>query len=169
MKINIALSGKSGSGKTTIAKYLIDKYGYCLCNTGKAPRQICNMLFHSESKTLLNKITDTIKKIDSYVWIKKAFSEIDDSKPIVFDSVRFLDDYNYLKSKKFLLVRIECSRELIVDRLNKRGQIIDIENDFIHNAETELDDIVFDYTIINDGSLLSFYMKIDSILKMLSR
>lgn len=165
MKKNIALSGKSGSGKTTIAEYLVNKHGYSICNTGKSCREICNILFESESKSLLNKITDAIKQIDKNIWLKKALSEADNTRPIIFDSMRFSEDYDYFKSSGYVSIRIECHEDIIIERLNKRGQKIDPANDFAHKAETDLDGLEFDHTIMNNSSVDKFYEEIDSILE----
>jgi adenylate kinase family enzyme len=60
----IALSGRSGSGKTTVANYLVAKYGFTRCSTGAACRELCKNLFGGESKAILNQVTDALKAID---------------------------------------------------------------------------------------------------------
>src|SRR4051794_17525125 len=101
MTNRIALSGKSGSGKTTIADYLLAKHGYARRSTGAACRDVCNRLFGDESKTILNKVTDALKAVDSNVWLRVALSGLKEDTPVVFDSMRFATDYTFLKSQGF--------------------------------------------------------------------
>lgn len=162
--MNIALSGKSGCGKTTIANYLIDRHDFVKCNTGKICRNICNILFGSEAKELLNKVTDAMKLIDENIWLKKALSEIECNKFIVVDSMRFKNDYLHLKTNGFFLIRVECRHDLLLERLEKRGQVINYGEDFKHSSEVDLDDLQFDYKINNDSSVGDLYDKIDELL-----
>jgi dephospho-CoA kinase len=162
--MNIALSGKSGCGKTTIAKYLIDNHGYILCNTGKTCRKICNILFGNESKEILNKVTDAMKSIDENIWFKNAISEIKSNKFIVIDSMRFKSDYFYLKTNGFVLIRVECRHNILLERLSARGQIVNPGEDFKHKSEVDLDDMQFDYIINNNSPVENLYNKLDELL-----
>jgi len=163
--INVALSGMSGSGKTTFANHLINNYNFTLCNTGKTCRKICNILFGNESKTLLNQVTDALKTIDKNIWFKKALSEINQSIPTVVDSMRFKDDYLFMKEQGFILVKVQCHQNLIIDRLKKRGQKINPEIDFKHKSEIELEHLQFTHTLSNNSTIDDFYLKIDELLK----
>ena len=147
--MNIALFGPSGSGKTTVAEYLVSTHGFVMCGSGSACREVCRLLFNSESKTLLNKVTDALKEIDERVWLRAALADIVPSRSIVFDSMRFSVDYEYLRNKGFTMWRIEALLDVRVARLQSRGQEFHPELDSVHPAEIELDLYEADYIIVN--------------------
>lgn len=160
---NIALLGLSGSGKSTAATYLAEKYNYQLCSSGKICRDISKIIFDSEKREYLNLIGDALRTIDSDIFMKAAIRK--SPKPMVFDSIRFLTNLNVLEGKNFVILKIECKQCLAIERLKKRGQIFDIKKDLKHNAEIEIDSLPFDYQITNEGSIGGLYSQIDAFIK----
>ncbi len=67
MNVAIALYGRSGSGKTTIANILTSKYGYGVCSTGSASSKVYKMLFGEGSKALMNHVTGLMREIQKKV------------------------------------------------------------------------------------------------------
>jgi dephospho-CoA kinase len=134
--MNIALFGHSGSGKTTIADWLVFNRGFVRCSTGAACRSVCHTLFQSESKTLLNQVTDALRAIDRAVWLRAALSVDTGNKPIVFDSMRFAGDYDFLRDRGFATWKIIAPRDVRLDRLRARGQEFDPLIDDYHSGET---------------------------------
>ena len=148
--VNIALFGRSGSGKTFVAKRLCRHYNYQLISSGKLCRDICNILFGDESKGNLNKISTSIREIDKNIWIKAALRSASNDRPIVFDSIRYISDYQFFKAAGFILVRVVGSPSLDAQRLKKRGQKIR-EEDRTHPSEWEAESCKYNFEIINDG------------------
>jgi cytidylate kinase len=105
---NIALHGRSGTGKSTIAEYLVTQYRYQHAKTGAACRRLCRELFDSESKTLMNEVTDALRRIDPTVWLRAGLSGLRDDDPVVFDSMRFTEDYRYFHAHAYLLVDVRA-------------------------------------------------------------
>lgn len=164
MANKIALSGRSGSGKTTAAEYLVAKHGYRRCSTGAACRDLCKSLFGTESKAILNKVTDALKAVDPEVWLRAAMSSTEGDGPVVFDSMRFSDDYAFLESRGFTMWRIEAPLETRLRRMERRGQLVAPADDQ-HAAETQLDTHRFDRILdnSNDGEE-SLFIKIEEAL-----
>jgi hypothetical protein len=108
------------------------------------------MLFDSQAKGLMNKVTDAMRAIDSMVWIRAALTGAD-SRPIVFDSMRFADDYRYFRENRFYLVKVTAPLVNRLARLRSRGQEFDPDVDDDHAAEAELDRFEFDGEICNGG------------------
>ena len=149
MKSNIALFGRSGSGKTTIARHLEQHHHYFLASSGALCRNISQLLFRSQSKTILDRLTDAVKAIDEEAWLNAALRDVPDHRPIVFDSMRFDVDYRALRSKGFLLWRIEAPLAVCVERLGERGQEFNLGVDDTHPAESQLETFQYDYCIKN--------------------
>jgi len=152
---DIALYGRSGAGKSEIAQILVADFGYTHYKTGDACREIARRLFGSEDKTLLNRITDALRAIDNDVWLRAALPTTEITDPIVFDSLRFPTDYEFLQAKGFALWRVEAPPALRVERLAARGQQFDPQHDESHPAEVSLAEHMFDVTIENDFSSLA--------------
>lgn len=164
MKPPIALTGRSGTGKTTIADHLVARHGYFRCSTGNACRQICRSLFGSESKTLLNAVTEKMKEIDPDVWLRAALVGVPSGAPVVFDSMRFVPDWNYLAKLGFKTIRVTAPQQLRIARLRNRGQIYDPDVDDLHPAEVELEHHHCDAVISNDfADTIQLYAHVDTV------
>ncbi len=161
-KIKIALIGKSGAGKTEVAKYLEQKHSFVVCNTGKRCRELAKEFFNSESKEVLQKITDSFNSIERGIWLKAALKDIPlYNRNIIIDSLRFIEDYNFAKSDGFQIWKIESPHGMRLTRLTNRGQAHKIENDN-HQSETELQNIPPDIMINNSFEDISrLYSLID--------
>ena len=165
--MNIALYGRSGAGKSSVADVLVAEYGFVKCSSGAVCRQVCLSLFKSESKTLLNEVTDALKAVDENVWLRAAISANVEGKPAVFDSMRFVGDYRFLTERAFTTWKIVAPLEVRLARLRARGQSFDPEVDEFHRGETELESHHFDVVIDNSSSDLSALY--DSIRTALAR
>ncbi len=146
----IALCGRSGSGKTTVAEYLAEAYGFAHYRSGDLCRRICNDLFGDDAKAMLNAVTAAMRSIRPDVWISAALRGMRDDELVVFDSMRFEGDYERLRRAGFTLWRIEAPLDRRVARLRARGQEFDPSADDQARPEVELDGHEFDYVIDND-------------------
>lgn len=163
-KYNIAICGLPGSGKTTVANYLVKEYGYYRCSTGDICRKVCRLLFDSEDRALMIEVTQAIKKIDSDVWVKAALRNARDDSPIVFDSMRFKRDKQILISKGFRIWEIVCDSSIRRKRIKRRkNKTAEWESD--DTWLYELGDITPDVVIENNtNNFEDLYSTIDDIL-----
>lgn len=165
---NIAISARSGAGKTLAAEYLQSTHGYALCTPGAICREITQRLFGTQSKTILNKVNDAMRAIDPDVWLRVALQELGTIRPgtpICIDGMRFTSNVEYCRKNSFVLISIEASEKTRMRRLEGRGQEYDLVVDAGHPVETEIEGVAFDYVIRNDGDdpkLL--YKEIDEII-----
>jgi len=164
MKPNIALYGKTGSGKTTLAKYLVERYDYQRLSTGAACRQISKRIYGDDSKANLNLITDAIKEADPEFWLRTAISSIKGTSPIVFDSMRFAEDYSYFQNLEYALWKIMCPLDIRVLRLAERGQIFNSDTDEEHPAEISIDTLQYDITLNNETTPFELFALVDGLI-----
>ncbi len=158
----IALYGRSGSGKSTASNYLVTRYGYTHCKAGSTCRRLCLELFGTEDRTTLNRFNDAVRAIDPTVWLRKAIA-IDSNSPIVFDSMRFQDDWNFFTNLNYQTWKIDCPQEVRWDRLRRRGQIF-TEEDELHPGECQLSQNSFNSVLINYDDQESLHRQIDKLL-----
>jgi len=162
---NIALSGRSGSGKTLVASFLSSQYGYYVCSSGAINREICTRLFGNESKQILNQVTDAMKAIDPLVYIKATLKEAPRQKPLVFDSMRYQTDFEYIKKRNFICWQLQCPLKICVSRLHARKQSFVVGRDDVHPSETELLSIRHDFAIDSEeDSLCGLYAQVEETL-----
>ncbi len=150
--MKIALSGKSGAGKTELARYLVDRLGIQRCSPGDIYRTLASILFLHPTKEAMNRLTVALRSMDSLCVTSAALRQMSATAGVVFDSMRFKEDYSYFKAQGYVLVRIECDANVRAERLLSRGEVQDdrqlreLERDL---TETDLDEKSFDLSIVN--------------------
>lgn len=162
--MNLALYGRSGSGKSFVASILENQFGYSKVSTGDLCRSVSRIVFGNEDKGNLNRISEKLREIDENIWIEAALRRVSGQGPVVFDSIRYLSDHLCLTRLGYKTVRIVSESRLSRRRLKERGQTIS-EEDFSHRSEWEVDKCSFHATITNGGvSAEQLTRQIESII-----
>jgi len=141
---NIGIVGKMGAGKTTVAKYLEDKYGYQRTSLAEPMRQIVKEFFGVEDKSdpryrrLMQKLgTDWFRSEDKNVWIRHLLKRCVGSGWVV-DDVRFLNEAKALQGEGWVLLYIDINDEVRLERMRARGD--DFDADMLkHESEAEVE------------------------------
>ncbi|MES0863261.1 HD domain-containing protein [Ruegeria sp. SCPT10] len=149
----VALIGKSGAGKSTVAKLLNYHAGAERISSGAICRQIAKLLFGNDDKSTTQTLDDALTKIDPSVFVNAALLTAPVGRPICLDSLRFKSDYEIAKRRGFTVVRVIAPDDVRVARLTQRGQRYDLVKDGSHRSETELDEVDVDYTVENSGDI----------------
>ena len=160
----IGFSGKIGSGKTTLAKFVheqlpeyeIKHFATALKQasaiiTGLPEDWFWNQDMKNQQFTFAGEITtvgaflqwfgtDVMRKFDNSVWVKALFNQLGDSSNWIIDDVRFINEANAVSSSG-LLIRLEGDPAGI--RANSGRNLT-------HQSEIELDDWVFHETLITN-------------------
>jgi len=146
--LRIAFAGKSRSGKTTSANYLLRTYGFVKISfTGKLI-EFVHEFFPDRFETgkpqdLIQALHEKMREIDPDVWIKYVTRKIEmlpKDADIVIDDLRHRNDYVAVKSLGFLVVRLDPSNE---------------------------DDLPYDVLLENEGTVEDLYRKLDALIKLL--
>jgi len=146
--LRIAFAGKSRSGKTTSANYLLRTYGFVKISfTGKLI-EFAHEFFPDRFETgkpqdLIQALHEKIREIDPDVWIKYVSRKIEmlpKDADIVIDDLRYRNDYDAVKSLGFLVVRLDPSNEA---------------------------DLPYDILLENEGTVEDLYHKLDALIKLL--
>ena len=146
--LRIAFAGKSRSGKTTSANYLLRTYGFVKISfTGKLI-EFAHEFFPDRFETgkpqdLIQALHEKLREIDPDVWIKYVTRKIEmlpKDADIVIDDLGWRNDYATVKSLGFLVVRLDPSNE---------------------------DDVPYDVLLQNEGTVEDLYHKLDALIKLL--
>ena len=146
--LRIAFAGKSRSGKTTSANYLLRTYGFVKISfTGKLI-EFAHEFFPDRFETgkpqdLIQAMHEKLREIDPDVWIKYVTRKIEmlpKDADIVIDDLRWRNDYGAVKSLGFLVVRLDPSNE---------------------------DEVPYDILLQNEGTVEDLYHKLDALIKLL--
>lgn len=176
MTLKIAILGKSGAGKDTVADYLIEKYGFTKIRFGTALYEICEKYFDMKNKDrkLLQDVGLAMRNVKPTVFVDLAEKEIlSTDTNIVVPDLRQPNEYEMLKRNGFKFLYIESDLKKRIDRLEKRDNIKIDENyiDRIENnpVETACEEIVRNseeiIKIDNNGSLEDLYKQIYLIIE----
>ena len=146
--IRIAFAGKSRSGKTTSANYLLRTYGFVKISfTGKliefAHEFFPDRFEKGKPQDLIQALHEKLHEIDPDVWTKYVTRKVEmlpKDVDIVIDDLLYRNDYATVKSLGFLVVRLEPSNEA---------------------------DLPYDVLLENEGTVEDLYHKLDALIKLL--
>jgi len=138
--MKLAFCGYAGSGKTTLAKYFVEHYGFKLVSFSKAVKDLGKNLFpelkfekplsETERYTLIA-IAEAIKTIDRAYWFKQIEDQIKGDENIVIDDLRFKFEEIELRKYGFHIIKVNCAPEERAKRLN--GVLVDT-----HESEVDI-------------------------------
>jgi dephospho-CoA kinase len=161
----IALIGKSGAGKTTVADMLASELRVQRLRTGEVCRKIAQLLFGSDSKDNTQLLDDALTQIDSAIFVKAILRDKTLwSNGCVLDSLRFKADFDEVKKLGFVTIAVSASRQLRNSRLIQRGQEFSAISEN-HRGEMELSAAMADYEIINESTLPELKDSVGRILR----
>ena len=151
--MKFAISGKSRSGKDTIADYLT-KYGFTKYSFAKPLKEMAISCFGCTSDEVYNTKPSNVRNClislgkagrdyDLNFWVNKCLSKIEKDELAVISDLRYLNEAEILKKNGFILIRVNRDVE------DRRQYGISNTEDL---SETELDNYdKFDYIIDNIG------------------
>ena len=146
--MRIAFAGKSGSGKTTMANFLVENFNFVKYSFAGAVKELAAELFdvHDKDRTLLQSIGGKMRDIDSEVWIKYLIRKIEseDHPNVVIDDCRYLNEVEWLRDFGFVIVKL----------VGREGNLTPEQRN--HPSEAEVDEIQEDYEIDTSNGPRSF-------------
>lgn len=162
----IALMGKMGAGKSTVAEILEEKYGYKRFSFGEGVKYYAHLFFDPENldsylngtlknkpRELYQKVGQEARKIDPDIWIKYLAARINEfwkehNQPIVIDDLRQPNERLWAYENKIPVIIIYAPEDLRVERMKKRGDQFKPEH-LNHETERYIDVLSIDYFISN--------------------
>ncbi len=178
-KIIIGLTGEMASGKTTVARYLQEKYGATIYRFSDILRDTLKRLHKENERKNLQDVSTMFRSVFGEDALAKAVAEdvkSDDNKIIAVDGVRRLGDIKHLKKiGGFKLVYMETDLEICHQRISRRNENVDdfgktleeFKKDRQREAEQQIRELknLADVVIENNGTLNELYQQIDELVK----
>lgn len=159
-----ALLGKSGAGKSEIAKALKEHLGCRIVKTGAICRTISQVLFGNEDKHSTQILDDALTVLDPSIFLKAAARDITFNEAIVIDALRFMSDVAIADHLGCKLVRVVANADERVRRLQLRQQTFELARDGVHRSETELDACPVDHVIMNGGTMSDLQSQVADVV-----
>ena len=130
---SVAIVGEFASGKTTLADYLVEHYGYTRVSFAKRLKEVAaavyngglpiekNLMYgveHAElgpmeysGRVIQQELGHSVKSLDAHFWIRWLLSDIDSGAygdgPYVSDDTRFPYEADALRARGFAIVRLK--------------------------------------------------------------
>ena len=131
----------AGSGKSTIAQYLVENHGFVIYNFADKIYEIAEELFGMKLKDrdMLIAIGEKMREIDKIVWIKETLKRIEkDGHPrVVIADTRKLIEYAFLLENGYEQAMVYCPEEIAIQRLKDRDGEENVNIDVVLNGATE--------------------------------
>lgn len=160
----IAIGGKMGTGKSSIADFLVKCFQFKQFSFARKLKEIASDLFDMEVKdrVLLQMLGTEIRKMKADAWCSYVLKQVnaEASLRVVIDDMRYLNEGTILKENNFTLIRLYTPAFM----RKKRGTIGLDEKTAAHPSEIEIDAIEVDYAIDTSGTMEQAYRKMMELL-----
>jgi len=169
----IGLTGTNGAGKGEAAAFFQKKGFTCFSLSDLIREELESEGLESTRDNLIKKGNDLRQAFGPDILARRVMARV--KERAVIDSIRNPEEIRFLKAQKnFTLLAINAPAELRFERVRKRGRIESASTleDFINKEAEEMTQDkmgqqlhicleMADWTIVNDGSLDSFYSKLE--------
>lgn len=177
----IGMIGRAGSGKDTVADYLVQKYGYTKIAFADPLKKAVQIMFDIDDDHMYDRELREVElpdwkpwstrkllqfvgtelmrnQVDEDIWMKNAVSRAKKLQKAVISDARFpneVDGVREMLADHAKVVFIRVSRP---GHLDAQGGIKG------HASEAMIDDLNADVDIVNDGTLEDLYAKVDRVI-----
>lgn len=133
----VGICGKMGSGKDTIADYLVGKFLGKKIAFAERLKELAKELFNVEKKDkrgrrILQQLGAAMRSIDEDVWINSLMYNYNPEEFTVISDIRYLNEARAIINKGGIVIHIEVPDYIRKERIEKRDGI-------------ELDNIAWNY------------------------
>jgi len=175
----IGLVGLGGSGKGTITAYVTKKYGAKTVKFSQPLRDIIHRMYKQETRDDMADLAEFLRRhYGNDILVQTLMKDLEkmDIDIVVFDGIRYADEFNALKKRKdFVLWSVDAEIKTRFDRIHIRGENADdstLTFDAFkqqHELPTEkpIPGIMkqADFALDNNGTLDELYSQVDSLVE----
>lgn len=177
--IRLSIYAKARAGKSTAARYLVKNHRFVSVSFGKKVKQYYHKIFgkpNGKDREGYQWFGQTMRQRDPLVWIRQVDPlirrGIEKEWNIVVDDMRQPNEYEYLKSLGFVMVRVDCPDEIRLERMRKAGDILPDDPDELkavldHETERYVDQFEPDFVIDGSGTIAEMCKQIDKVIEII--
>lgn len=177
--MNIVLVGEAASGKDFLSERLL-RYGYYRYAFADEVKEVAKKYFphlyneDNKPRWLLQAIGTMFRDIDPDIWVKALLNQIDKTNDIlkgyglarevvVITDCRMPNEYEALKERDFIFIRIKVDKGIRKQRMIDRGDEF-TEDDMKHHTESFYNTFECEYEIDNNGTLEELEDQIEDVM-----
>ncbi|RAU96821.1 AAA family ATPase [Paenibacillus sp. YN15] len=174
---NVALCGKMRSGKSVVAQYLAEKYGYAEFAFGDELKRTAHEMFDipetPKPRELYQWWGQTLRQREPDIWVRKCFDRISDEAMFLdaygdilrslISDIRQPNEYSRCRAEGYVIIRVNAPEELRRQRALAEGDAFDSAS-LAHETEQHVDLFAVDYDVYNTGTFESLREQIDAIM-----
>jgi len=136
--MNFIIFGEMGAGKSTVTKYLVNKFGFFNCALGEKIHSECK-LHGRETREEMQEYGEAMRRIfGENIWSDYLYNRYGDRKNIVIEDGREINEFHYFSTKGFLPIAIITSDDIRLERLQNRVDYIINPETFNHVTEVRV-------------------------------
>lgn len=170
---NLAIVGKFGAGKSTVAQILVDYYRFTRLSFAGRLKQVAADVFGNgdpiakegiytvtkldgestflSGRQVLQELGQSVKALDREFWIRWLMTDVDrglyGDGPFVIDDCRFPYEADALRARGFNIVLLTAPDEVRMERYELLYGRRPTEDEMNHPSEIEVDDITPDLVL----------------------
>ncbi|MBH0358980.1 AAA family ATPase [Bacillus toyonensis] len=177
----IAITGKARSGKTELSHYAWMLFGFKEFDFSAVLKDEFHRLFphiprDPKPRAYYQKFGQWLREIDPDIWVKMtmekvheycfedALNKVNHKPKVLVNGVRQPNEYQRLRDEGFIIIWVNASDDLRIDRAHNAGDVF-TEEDLSHDTESHINGFVVDYEINNVGTVVEMYDQFDAIMK----
>ena len=169
-KIKIAITGKMGSGKSSLAKLISKIEDSYITSFSSKIKDIIVSLDLEPNRIIMQETGDFFRSFDNVVWVNALLKETNSiSKCIIIDGIRYPFERDKLALEGFKIIKIISSDNLRRKRLEMRDKITITDNLWVewnkHGTELQIEQINSDFEIENNDTLESLHQNLIQIIQ----
>ena len=135
--MDIIIFGQMGAGKSTVANYLRDNYGYSKFSLGAKIHSECE-LYNKHDRQHMQKYGQMMREIFGInIWCDYVKNQSTNTDKVVIDDARQLNEYDYFEGLGYLTVAVVADDNKRIERLKKRVNYVIDPNTFNHETEVQ--------------------------------
>lgn len=166
-RILIGISGKARAGKDTVADCLIGNYNFYKGSFAIPVKQFAIRHFDltpeecygdktEKSRWVLQAIGNGCREeFGKNIWIDKLFEKVGAVEKVVISDVRYENEAEAIKARGGYIIKVE------------RPDAPEIEHGADHPSEMEMERIIPDFPLYNDGDLDQLYSRVQGIYSLI--
>jgi len=161
---NVAIVGKMGAGKSSLANFLVDVHQYTRVANAGALKTLAQMAYgpidkgetyritqdymlgpqetEISGREILQGIGQTLKSFDRDIWLKAMVRSMESLQgPFVCDDTRFPFEADFLRKQGWIIVKLYVPKEIRMARYKSLYGREPTDAEMSHPSETEVDQI----------------------------